>query len=188
MQSFTCEWSSLTKGFVIENGAGNDFWLSSPSLSSVASAGLTNQLVRTYLTLGFLGNYNNTPATASTELYGGIPTFVATRFVDICSSYLTKYQRVKDTSTLINQPRSDMLCRIYPVAPNTRVTTYTGSSVGSEPFSICIDYNTPKQASWSVSEAINNFDIQVRDEFGELLPFTPQYGCEYQMSFLATET
>ena len=183
-QNFTCTFENYV--FKIVNGAGNDFWLITPANPNVIAAGTTNLLARTYITLGFLGRYGN--LTPATTLTGGVPTMIATRFIDICSYYLTKYQRVKDTSTLINQPRADMIYRLYPVPPNQRVNLDLNNSVGSTPFSITVDPNTPKHASWNVGEAISNFDIQVRDEFGDLLPWSAQYGCEYQFTFLASES
>lgn len=184
--NFTCIFNDTSGCFQIDGT--NEFWFIPPNGATPTADGLSNVLIRTYLTLGFLGKYNNQPATLSNRAFGGVPTMVATRFIDICSSYLTKYQRVKDSSTLINSPRQDMIARLYPVAPNTRINLTGDNSQGSTPFNICVDYNTPKHSMWSPDEAVANFDIQVRDEFGDLLPWNTDFGCEYQMTFLATET
>jgi hypothetical protein len=51
-----------------------------------------------------------------------------------------------------------------------------------------IDYNTPKHIRWSPDQAINNFDIQFKDEFGQIITWNTRYPTEYQMTFLASET
>jgi hypothetical protein len=133
-------------------------------------------------------------------LLGAPPSMLATRFVDICSSTLTKFQRVKDTTTLKNPTISNVIARVYPTPPNTlfqtipnwvtAVTELPGNSIGSHPFTLCIDYNTPKFIKWSPDEALSNFDLQLRDDFGELLPYNPGGGpaCEYQLTILASES
>lgn len=181
--AFTVSFNQTLGGFTFSGT--NDFWFVAPT--SAGGGVPTDVYVRTYKTLGLIGNTNNVNP-PNNSYTAGIPSMVATGYIDICSSYLTKYQRVKDSSTLINQPRQDMIARLYPVAPNTRIDLTSTASIGSHPFNICVDYNVPKQMMWSPDEAISNFDIQVRDELGELLPFTPRFGCEYQMTFLVTET
>jgi hypothetical protein len=119
---------------------------------------------------------------------GGVPTMLATRWVDICSAYLTKYQKIKDGTTLAINPRSDMLCRLFAVSPNTRYSISENDSPGSTPFSLVQDMNNPKFFEWSPDEYIINFDIQVRDEYGEILPVSPQFCSEYQLTFLVSET
>jgi len=134
-----------------------------------------------------LGLQNIEPTDADTLLLGGVPTMLPTRFIDILSSYLTKFQTVKDSSTTQVSPFISQIARIYPVAPNTRVNLDEDGGPTYVPFQICIDYNTPKHINWNFQEAISNFDIQLRDEFGELVPWSRNYGCEYSLTCLATE-
>jgi hypothetical protein len=61
----------------------------------------------------------------------------------------------------------------------------------ARPFVMTIDYNTPKQIKWSPEEALGNFDIQLRDEYGGLVPFdtvSGAGGCEYCLTCLASES
>jgi hypothetical protein len=167
-------------GFLITAPAGTTFLLTTSANTLVPE--------RCFQTLGLLNQIGGTPPGAAT-LQGGPPTMIATRFVDIISDYLTKYQRVKDSTTLRSPTLTNVIARIYPTAPNTRIVNDpTTTSVGERPFVICIDYNTPKQIKWSPDEAVVNFDIRVVDEYGQLLPWTPQYGCEYQLTMVASET
>lgn len=179
--SFTCTYNDLAGGFRITTDAAWAF-LPLPVGTGVSRSSRFNA------TVGFL----TTGGAPASSYIGFPPSMLATRFVDICSSYLTKYQRVKDSTTLLNPTVSNVIARVYPTAPNTRVSVEDIYPVGSSPFVLCIDYNTPKFIKWSPEEALANFDLQLRDEFGELLPFssatTGPYGCEYNLTILASET
>lgn len=185
----TATYSSEGGAFIIDCGAGNTARFQNPDLNDTPTV-----VARTLETLGFLNNLGQPLAAL---IHGSQPTMVATKYIDICSSYLTKYQRVKDTTSLKSPTVSNIIARIYPVAPNTRITTTgdtalaDGNAVGSNPFTICIDYNTPKFIKWNPDEAVANFDLQLRDEFGALVPFdvaNGEYGCEYQLTILASES
>ena len=108
------------------------------------------------------------------------------------SSYITKFQDVKDQSSTQGQSFNCIIARIYPIAPNTRIDISPDGGPSANPFQICIDYNTPKQIMWNPSEALGNFDIQLRDEWGNLLPYNTAPGggggCEYLLTCLASET
>lgn len=153
-----------------------------------AVASNVNSKTRFLSTVGFI----NTGSLALAKPYiGTTPTMYATRFVDIASAYLTKYQRVKDNTTLKSPTISNIIARVYATAPNTRTTFEDASPQGSTPFVVCIDYNTPKYIKWSPEEALGNFDLTLYDEFGSVLPFdlkNYRYGCEYQLTILASET
>jgi hypothetical protein len=116
-----------------------------------------------------------------------VPSMLPTRFIDILSSYITKFQTVKDGTTSQYNPYISQIARIYPIAPNTRIDISDTGGPSANPFQLCIDYNTPKHINWNFQEAISNFDIQLRDEFGEFVPWTNVYGCEYSLTCLATE-
>jgi hypothetical protein len=150
----------------------------------------TEVLGRSYQTTGIIPG----AAVAAVDVYnlsGGIPTMLPTRFVDICSPYLTKSQRVKDASTLITGQITNILCRVYIFAPSTRTpwppTLNSGLDVDT-PTCISIDFGSGKQLAWSEDEIISNFNIILTDEYGGLLPWAPEYGCEYSFVLTASET
>jgi hypothetical protein len=159
----------------------------------------TNDIQRRCLqTLGFTNTLLSSLAVFPAGLqilFGQPPTMLATRYIDIMSKTFSKYQRSKDTTTLPSQISTDIMARIYPVAPNTKnyITLNTIQlGPGEQPFIICIDYNNPKYISWSPSEAIPNFDLTLLDENGQILPWSKEPGfsfsCEYQLTMLASET
>jgi hypothetical protein len=103
------------------------------------------------------------PANYSTTQIGMFhPPLVYTRYIDICSRTLTQYQKVKDNSTRENQTPA-VLCRIY--LTNDENPAYPGSA-GTVIERI---WNTPKYSSWSPGQFIDQIDIQLRDDAGNLL-------------------
>jgi hypothetical protein len=115
-----------------------------------------------------------------------IPSMLPTRYVDITSSYLTKFQRVKDKSTLPQGSVSNILARIYGF-PDSTATNWPIDAV-TGPRVIRNDFSVPKILKWSNEESLTNFDIQLYDEYGSLLPWKAAWGCEYQLGLSASET
>jgi hypothetical protein len=166
----------------------------------VASASAT-RTGRFYQTAGFipqdsvaLAEDNNVTQTL------GIPTLLPTRYIDITSHYLTKFQRVKDASTLSTGDTQNILSRVFAFSgfsdttwpPVTITLDDKGASVYTygvpSSFVVVQDYTSPKNIAWSPDEAISNFDILLLDEYGQQVPWTSQIGCEYQITLLASET
>lgn len=153
-------------------------------------------------TAGFIPQTSVLVGSTYTAETVGVPTLLPTRYVDITSHYLTKFQRVKDASTLATGDSQNILSRVYafsgmsdstwpPVTSTTAATapyatTYTYGVPSS--FVVVQDYTSPKNIAWNPDEAISNFDIMLLDEYGQMLPWTTQIGCEYQITFLASET
>ena len=179
--TWTVTYSPVDSQFLISVAGAGSLFVVGPYGATV------NRVTRLYSTMGML----RTGGTPATVQQSSQPTMLATRYIDLCSSYLTKFQRVKDVTTLPSHTISNVIARIYPTAPNTRVPLTNDGSIGSQPFSLCIDYNTPKFIRWSPEEGVSNFDLQLRDEYGDLIPFdvtNGAYGCEYQLTILATES
>jgi len=87
--------------------------------------------------------------------FGGLPTMRYTRYVDICSRTLTKFQNLPDAQTQSNY--DSILYRLYiedPTQPNVIIKEITN----------------PKYILWNENEMITSIDIQLRDDKGNLLP------------------
>lgn len=127
---------------------------------------------------------NSFPAT--TIYTGATPNFLYTPYVDICSTALTKYQKVKDNTTAASSD-STVIARIYlsgvGFPQNTGgensqfnyssgqpvpITNYT-YPLGSRPFVVTQDCNTPKVVRWNKDETVYALDFQLRDQYGDLL-------------------
>jgi len=152
-----------------------------------ASAGSSNTTQnRTLNTLG--ANYINCSVSAAIQQFSP-PTMSYTRWIDVCSSTLTKFQRVKDATTLPADAHTATIARVYLTPGNQSQSSAFGAGVQAGlPFTFTVDFATPKWCRWSPQEVLSNFDIQIRDEFGALLYWTPNCGIEYQFTLLASET
>lgn len=128
----------------------------------------------------------------------GIAPLLYTRWVDMCSSYLTKYQRAKDNTSDPSAFISNVIARVYAVPPNVAIpqTSYIYTGTEGEvteltafqgPWTMTIDYNTPKMIKWSPQETVANFDLQLRDEYGDYLYWSEAFNSEYQFTMLCSE-
>jgi hypothetical protein len=151
---------------------------------------------------------------AGTQFTGATPNFLYTPYVDVYSTTLTKYQKVKDNTTSASSD-STIIARIYlsgvgvpqntggeksefnfPSGQPVPVTNYT-YPLGSRPFVVTQDCNTPKVIRWNKDETVYALDFQLRDQYGDLL-FTqfgtygagnssPIYYTEFQLTLMCIE-
>lgn len=124
----------------------------------------------------------NIPAGALVQKGDIFPSMCYTRYVDICSRQLTQYQKSKDNSTRENQ-NPGVLVRLY-------LSNYGSEGVGAgddsakqiwpgcAPAVLYRYYNVPKYSSWSPGAFIDQIDIELRDDAGNLLyipgPYTDE--------------
>ena len=193
LAAFTCIWNPLYQSLQIDSNVaspGGDFFFVTPSDGPLLSPPVSNQvLTRTYRTLG-VGN-NNTGITSppTNTQFLGTPKLIMTDYVDIVSRNLTKYQRVKDTDTAPLNNKSYLIARVYLCPPGQRVITDASGGLGDSPFFICVDYNTPKHIKWSPGEPVSQIDLQVLDQYGQLLPWdSVEAPWEFQLTIVASET
>jgi hypothetical protein len=114
-------------------------------------------------------NYN--PALVQTG--SPFPSMTYTRYIDICSRQLTQYQKVKDNSTRENQVPG-VLCRLYLGNYTTEGLGDGGTTAnlyfpGCRPCVLSRIFNVPKYASWNPGAFIDQIDIELRDDIGNLL-------------------
>jgi len=106
-------------------------------------------------------------------IVGSYAPMTYTRYIDIVSSNLCKKQNVKDGST---QPaelfNNSILARIYICnnANESRFDSVDGCNiVGTRPYQLYKMFDSPKYIYWDAREFINNVDLQVRDDSGDIL-------------------
>ena len=200
LAGMTCAFNAQIGGFFFESN-GDDFCFADPTdLALALPPDVQTLVLRTYATVGVTsGNTSTVIPTPDQSL--APPNMIYTRYVDIVSKELTKYQSVKDNDTSPVNQLSQVIARVYTTPPNTYIPTgvvpgcpTTGATdasiaLGDRAFTICVDYNTPKHIRWVPGEAIYNTDFQVFDEFGELLPWNSQfYPWEFALTIVASET
>lgn len=133
--------------------------------------------------------------TGTALVIGSVPTMLATRFIDIRSSYLTKNQKVKDFTTLPENIVSDIIARVYAMPPNTTSAgknvdygTGTTENIFGRPWIMNISYPVPKYIRWNSAEPISNFSIELLDDGGfPLYDLSTATLCEYSITMIASE-
>jgi hypothetical protein len=171
----------------------------------------SQRLLKTNKVFGF-NSANIAPQTTQFSYYA--PVFLYTPYIDIYSDALTNYQALKDTDSSTIR-RKGLIARIYlsgvgspqmtaydvtltKALPNTILWKQTTSSaLGSQPFVLTYDLNSPKVVNWTPDTAVNSLDFQLRDCYGDLL-FTKVptalpgqvgevFNTEFQMTLLCIE-
>jgi hypothetical protein len=158
---------------------------------------------------------NTFPATIQAS--NTAPNFLYTPYIDIVSDALTNYQKLKDTDSSTIR-RKGLVARMYLSGvgnPQTTSVTYydrgldpedpkafrpiivPSEALGSKPFVLTFDLNSPKIINWTPDVAINSLDFELRDCYGDLLfvkdkslidqAGTDVFNTEFQMTLLCVE-
>ena len=121
------------------------------------------------------------------QIGGKSVNMLQTDFIDIVSNQLTYNQSVKDSDT--GQYPRDIIARVYLVP--TFPVPATQLELGTAPFTVFVDYNTPKQIKWASNIPIGALTFQVYDDQGYLLSTGDDAGDDFlpnwDMTLLATE-
>jgi hypothetical protein len=156
-------------------------------------------------TLGF--HYNQVSGSGIFVATTGQPTMsVYTNYVDIVSTRLTRFQKVRDGDSA-NNSQSNTICRIYladeasnPLLGKFNLAT-TGTpdyaSYGAYPLLIHRQFKNAKALNWTPDNFVDYLDIRVLDEYNNLVPlqtgsapfggaFVSQYP-DFQITFICTE-
>ena len=168
-------------GFVFTSATNVPFYFPSfNSLFNVYTFESLERIFKTYKTLG-MTILNSTAAT--TQVSKMTPNFLYTPYVDIYSDVLTNYQNIKDTNSSIAKPKG-LVARIILAGVGGPVNAL----IGTAPFIVVSDMNTPKIIQWSPDIAVPSIDFQVRDCYGDLIPGVIEYrATEFQMTLLCVE-
>jgi len=143
-------------------------------------------------TLGF--NYDQVSGSGVNLAIQGQPTMTLyTNYVDIVSTRLTRFQKVRDGDSASNSQGST-ICRLYLAdeASNPilnyliQTTTNPDGGIGTFPFVIHRQFKCPKAINWSPDNFVDYFDISVLDEYNNVVPLIPQpYGSGVSGNFNA---
>ena len=148
--NFTVVWNATEYQFEAEANNGADTFFLSTSVVGGTTTGLFEMM-----------NWRN--AGFSISQVSGVPTMLSTEFVDIVSSNLTYAQDVKDGDT---EKARDVVARIY-LAKDGIDTDPT--LLGSAPFTVYRQFQTPKQIKWDNDLPIGQLAFQLYDDKGDLL-------------------
>jgi len=184
--TFTAVLNTDNKIVVASNSA-TTFFFPSPLL--VGNPVDNVPLAKAWKLLGIGYNNGEGPAApVATQFLDRCPELLYTRYVDIRSNTLTKFQRVKDADTSADKNKTSIVARVYLTPPGQAYKTLDTSAPGDAEFTLCVDYNTPKHIRWSADEAVYSLDLQLYDEFGDLLYWSKEWPSEYQLTLVCSET
>jgi hypothetical protein len=171
-------------GFVFTSVSGTPFYFPDPTSYINRDSSYVNNLLKTYRLLG-ITIANSLPAVV--QISFDYPNFLYTPYIDIYSKNLTNYQYIKDTNTSVEKP-SGLVARIYVSGTGQIQTTGSTSALGTAPFVMTSDLNTPKVIKWSPDVAVPSIDFQLLDQYGDLIPGADQgFSTEFQMTLLCIE-
>lgn len=180
----------LARGFTFTSQTNIEFAFPSPEflLASNVPQNTINTILKTYRVFGMnVENSEILGLNTDTQVSYEYPNFLYTPYIDIYSDILTNYQTVKDTNTSVEKPKG-LVARIYLSGVGSPQYTTETSALGSTPFVMTADLNTPKIIQWSPDVAVPSIDFQLRDCYGDLIPGDiERYPTEFQMTLLCIE-
>lgn len=175
-------------GFTFTSATPTNFSFPSPDvlLGLNYTTSEINRVLKTYKLFGI--NFENSEITnQATQTSFEYPNFLYTPYIDIYSDVLTNYQIIKDTNTSTAKPKGLIARVLLSGVGNPQYTTGT-AALGSTPFVMTADLNSPKIIQWSRDVAVPSVDFQLRDCYGELIPGDiERYPTEFQMTLLCVE-
>jgi hypothetical protein len=145
---------------------------------------LRDTVLKTYRLLGI--TKDNITA-SNTQVSFDYPNFLYTPYIDIYSDVLTNYQNIKDTNTTVAKFKG-MVARIYLSGTGGVQLTTPDAALGSAPFIMTADLNSPKVIQWTPDVAVPSIDFQLFDQYSELIPGAAEgFSTEFQMTLLCIE-
>jgi hypothetical protein len=170
-------------GFTFTSVAASNFYFPNP----VTATGNPQQLERVYKTYRLLGITLANIIAATSQVSAVYPTFLYTPYIDIYSDVLTNYQDVKDTNTATTKFKG-LIARVYLSSTGNIQSTTNATALGIEPFVMTADLNTPKIIQWTPDSAVFSIDIQLYDQYSDLIPGPAEgFSTEFQMTLLCVE-
>jgi len=172
-------------GFTFTTATADTFYFPDPVIvPGIPSASGISTVYKTYRLLGITKANNQA---ASTQTSAAYPNFLYTPYIDIYSDVLTNYQDVKDTNTATTKFKG-LIARVYLSGTGNIQATHTATALGTEPFVMTADLNTPKIIQWTPDVAVPSIDIQLFDQYSELIPGPAEgFSTEFQMTLLCVE-
>ena len=170
------------------NSVTNQFYFPNPIVLKGQlnlSDAVVENVYKTYKMIG-IGLFNSDPP-RNTQFSFNYPNFLYTPYIDIFSDVLTNYQAIKDTNTSVAKPKG-LIARVYLSGVGNPQVTTDITALGTAPFVLTVDLNSPKIIKWSPDVAVPNIDFQLRDCYGDLIPGAGDgYSTEWQMTLLCVE-
>ena len=144
-------------------------------------------VLKTYRTFGINESNNDQQPNQTKQISYEYPNFLYTPYIDIYSDVLTNYQNVKDNNTSIAKPKG-LIARVLLSGVGSPQYSTETFALGTSPFVVTVDLNSPKIIKWTPDVAVPSIDFQLRDCYGDFIPGdVERYPTEFQMTLLCVE-
>jgi hypothetical protein len=186
----TVAWSSSTNSFTISANGGS--YLLSADPSGVTTNVYFYSNANLLKTMGFSLAQTNFSFSGTQTLQGSATQILYTQYVDIVSDKLHYNNEVQDGSSSNIKSQVSVLCRIFCSDESSNNTMTTGQA----PFVIHRQFRNPKMLKWNSNAMVDWFQIQVYDEYGNLVQLPAAVSTtgttnasypDFQLVILATE-
>jgi len=207
---------TIPVGFQWATSSGRRFYFVTPAVLRISNytESEVSAILKFYKLVG-MDRQNSLPETIQAS--NSAPVFLYTPYIDILSDALTNYQKLKDTDSSTSR-RKGLIARMYlsgvgnpqptsvsyydrgidPENPEAfRPIIVPSEALGSKPFVLTFDLNSPKIINWTPDVAVNSLDFELRDCYGDLLfvkdtsivdeQGTDVFNTEFQMTLLCVE-
>jgi hypothetical protein len=115
-------------------------------------------------------NDGSQPTTNS--IRGGWAMMEYTRYIDVCSDTLCKFQSLKDSLT--QQTYTNIICRLYLNAQSVNVPSEGNTIAVKGDSQFFVKFNNIKMMDWNPDNMIGGFDIKYLDDSGNPLYIPPR--------------
>jgi hypothetical protein len=187
--SFIVVYDQNLDQFRFTNTADEPFWFPTPTqiqryFIGGFYQGFLDTVLKTYRIYGIAQPNSNADVIQESYL---APNLLYTPYIEIYSNALTAYQKLSDGNSSVSRPKG-LVARVYLSGVGAPQLTTSSEALGSRPFDITLDLNTPKVMRWTRDVSINSVDFQMRDCYNELIPGDKDgYQTEFQMTLLCVE-
>jgi hypothetical protein len=163
--SWVVAYNEILNSFVVSSGSAGPLFRVMPLLK----AGQLPQGKSS--TLAEMMGLNGTGESYQRYVLGSYASMLYTAYVDVQSDIICKNQRVRDTSTNY-KTGNNILARIY-ICPDRRYSTSDTNIIGTRPFHLWEEFNSPKVIQWNTDEFLPSANIKLLDDKGDLLYALP---------------
>jgi hypothetical protein len=115
-------------------------------------------------TLAEMMGFNGVGTQFINAVIGSYASMLYTAYVDVQSDIICKNQMVRDTSTNY-RTGNNILARIY-ICPDRRYSVTDTNVIGTRPFHLWEEFNSPKIIQWNTQEFLPSANIKLLDDKG----------------------
>ena len=161
---WSCGWNSRNNTFEIYDSVVSPAPSAGPTFRILPKLRAGDLPLGASSTLAEMMGFNGTGQQFLNVVVSSYASMLYTAYVDIQSDIICKNQRVRDTSTN-NRTGNNILARVY-ICPDRTYSVSDTNIIGTRPFHIREDFNSPKIINWNTEEFLPSANIKLLDDKG----------------------